>query len=438
MVSNRRVLWAGCLLLLAAVRAYLEVPNPRQSYEVTLTRDVEPILHRHCITCHNPDGIGPFSLLSREDTLRMARMIKEVVQTRRMPPWSANPVYGKFKNARQLAQAEIDTITQWVEGGRLIGPESDTPRVSQTPDWKIGKPDVIFKIPVEMHLPPAGIVPYAEFTIPSGFTEDRWVQAAEVQPGNPRVLHHMTVIANAPGAGDVEVGAFQGLARGLLCSFTPGTDPMMLASGQAMRIPKDTTFNVTLHYTTTGKPETDRTCFGFVFAKSPPSSEVFAAMTANIDFTIPPRHPDYKVEASVVVPRDAFLHAMTPHMHMRGKAFEYIAHYPDGGSETLLEVLRYNFDWQTSYILEEPVRLPAGTRIQTIATYDNSAANPANPDPDRAVSFGRETWDEMLGGLMQISWASGGLYDLSVAKAISSDANRSDLTLAESPGTGDN
>jgi mono/diheme cytochrome c family protein len=374
----------------------------------TYAKEVSRLVQAKCSSCHHPGGIGPFSLLTYRQTKGWGEMIKEVVSQRRMPPWHADPAVGKFKNDRRLTDQEIATIVTWIDGGRPMGNEADLPEpVKYSEDWRIPGPDAVFELPAEQTIAPSGVVPYREIEVPTNFTEDKWLQAIEARASNPKVVHHIIVFVRSP---EMQVGErqdFQRLGRGFLVGFAPGVIPTVLQPGYAVKVPKGSSLIFQMHYTPTGKNETDRSQLGIVFAKEPPQHEVVTATTINGDFLIPAGDPNYQVIAESVIPDNAVLYSMTPHMHYRGKSFEYIAHYPDGKSETLLRVPNYDFNWQTSYILETPARLPKGTRIETIAHFDNSANNKANPDPTKPVRWGEQTWEEMMIGWMNISWENG-------------------------------
>jgi len=373
----------------------------------TYAKDVSRLMQAKCADCHHPGGIGPFSLLTYRQTKGWGEMIKEVVSQRRMPPWHADPSVGKYKNDRRLTDDEINTIVKWVDGGQPLGNEADLPApVEFSETWRIPGPDAVFELPSEQTIGASGVVPYREIEVPTNFTEDRWVQMIEARPTNAKVVHHIIVFMRSPEMQDGDRQDFQRLGRGFLVGFAPGVIPTVLEPGYAVKVPKGTTLIFQMHYTSTGKHEVDRSQLGLVFAKEPPKHEVVTATTINGDFVIPAGDPNFRVVAQSVIPDDGVLYAMTPHMHYRGKSFEYIAHYPDGKSETLLRVPNFDFNWQTSYVLDTPARLPKGTRIETIAHFDNSANNKANPDPTKPVKWGEQTWEEMMIGWMTMSWAN--------------------------------
>lgn len=395
---------ALCLCCLAGFAGLAQDQAPAQNTP-TYAKDISRLMQKHCADCHHPGGIGPFSLLTYRQTKGWAEMIKEVVTDRRMPPWHADPEVGKFKNDRRLSDEEIQTIVNWVDNGRPMGNEADMPPpITFSQEWRIPTPDAVFEMPKEVTINPQGVVPYMEFEVPTNFTEDKWLQAIEVRPGNPKVVHHIIIFVRSPEMVAGEKEEFQRIGRGFLVGFAPGTIPTIYQPGYAVKVPKGSTFIFQMHYTPTGKTEVDKSKLGIVFAKEPPQHEMITATTVNFDFQIPAHDPNYRVEAVSELPADAMLYAMTPHMHYRGKSFEYIAHFPDGRSERLLCVPNYDFNWQTTYVLEQPVLLPKGTKMQTIAHFDNSANNKYNPDPSRPVRWGEQTWEEMMIGWMGLSW----------------------------------
>lgn len=397
-----RMLLAACLLAMLGLGvAYAQT----QAEGVTYAKEVSRILYKNCAECHRPGGIGPFSLLTYRQAKGWSKMIKEVVTEGRMPPWHADPAIGKFRNDRRLGQEDIAALVSWVDGGMPLGDETQLPEPPEFDEnWRIGHPDVVFEMPREVTINPTGVVPYMEIEVPTNFTEDKWIKAMEAKPGNSKVVHHIIIFNRAPQFTAGEREDFQRIGRGFLVGFAPGVIPEELPDGYAVKIPAGSTLIFQMHYTPTGKTEVDRSAFGIKFADGPPTHEVVTATTVNFEFTIPPNDPNYRVEAESVVPADVLLLAMTPHMHYRGKSFEYIVHYPDGKSETLLRVPRYDFNWQTTYKLTEPARLPKGTRIQCVAHFDNSANNPYNPDPNKAVKWGDQTWEEMMIGWMSMAW----------------------------------
>ena len=360
--------------------------------------DVLPILQRRCQTCHRPGEAAPMPLLTFEQTRPWAKSIREAVRLKRMPPWHADPAYGKFRNDLSMTFAEIETLIAWVDAGAQEGNRSDAPPAREFVNgWRIAKPDVVFQIPRESNVPASGTLEYVYLSVPTGFTEDRWVEMAEVRPSNRSVVHHAIVYVKPPASD----GWFS--ARQYLAGYAPGMSPQIWKPGQARLVPAGSDLVFQLHYTVSGKAATDRTEVGMVFARKPPSERVMAMSTGNHWLEIPPGANDHQVDSSVTMPQDVTLVAMRPHMHLRGKAFEFRAVYPTGEAEVLLRVPRYDFNWQPYYYLDKPRPLPRGTRIECTARYDNSPNNPRNPDPTATVRWGEQSWEEMMLGWFDVT-----------------------------------
>ncbi len=391
---------------------------------VTFAGDVAPIFYKHCVVCHRPGQIAPMSLLTYREARPWAKAIREVVLDREMPPWYADPQYGEFINDRRLSPEEIETIVAWVDSGAREGDPQQMPPPPSFPDaqWTIGKPDVVLSMTEEAHIPADGVVPYKYYVVPTPFTEDVWVQAAEIKRGNPNVVHHVIITVREPGEGplpppgelrvggervdaerDNRSGDGQRRSRprnpdGMLVGWAPGMTPLVLRPGQAKLIKKGSVLIFQMHYTTTGTPATDRTSVGLIFARSPVEKRVITAGAFARNLVIPPGHPNYESRSYFDFKEDAHILSFMPHMHLRGKDFEYRLIYPDGTSKVLLRVPRYNFNWQLEYWVKEPIAAPRGSRLECIAHHDNSANNKYNPDPTQEVRWGQQTWEEMMIG----------------------------------------
>jgi hypothetical protein len=370
--------------------------------------DVAPILRRRCVACHSKGQIAPFALTTYRQASGWAEAIAEAVEERRMPPWHADPAYGTFANDAHLTDDEIHILTAWARGSRERGAvDSIEPPSWMQPSggWSIPRPDLVVAIPQPFHVPAEGIVDYQQFVVDPGFREDRWIAAAEIQPGNRAVVHHCSVFLTPPGAGEPE---YTPGALGSLClaATAPGTPPMVLPPGMAKRVPAGWRLVFVIHYTTTGTAQSDQTRLGLTFAApTDVRREVATRLLYDPALQIPPHAPDHRVEKSWQAPADLLLLAMFPHMHLRGKSFRYEAAYPDGTNETLLFVPHYDFNWQNRYVLAKPKRIPAGTTLRCIAHYDNSTANPANPDPNATVLTGKQSSDEMFNGYFDVALA---------------------------------
>jgi hypothetical protein len=383
---------------------------------VTFNKQVLPILEKRCQDCHRPGEAAPMSLLSYQDARPWAKAIRQAVVTKKMPPWFADPKYGHFSNDRSLSQAEIDTLVAWVDGGAKEGDSQDAPPPRKFVEgWDIGQPDLVLQMPNAFHVPAKGSVEYQYVIIPTGLTEDKWVMASEVRPTNRAVMHHVITSIREPGSkwmadeqpGVVFVppkGSRAGqLLEGGLSGYVPGQalpPPGSPRRATLLKAGSDIVFQ--LHYTPNGTPVEDQTKIGIVFAKEPPAERLMGGNSAAFRFAIPPGDDNYEVEASSTVPYDCDLFSMMPHAHLRGKSFEYRIVRPDGTSETVLSVPHYDFHWQLTYYLEQPIHLPKGTKIEVTAHYDNSVNNPNNPDATKEIHWGEQTWEEMMMGYYSV------------------------------------
>jgi len=395
----------------------------------TFSKDVAPILYKNCVGCHRPGEIGPMSLLTYDDARPHAKAIRDEVGDGNMPPWHADPKYGKFANDRSLSAGDRETLLRWANNGAPQGDPKDLPPAPRFVDgWRVGEPDLVLTIP-EYKVPADGFVEYEYIELATNLAEDRWIQALEVRPGNREIVHHVIVSARPPQperrpAGfrfaegmDVPAGQTGGppeaedgpkRARGVsrfprpqrtgvsIGGFAPGSSTITFEPGTAMLLRKGSTIVLQMHYTTNGKEAIDRTKIGFFFARQAPTEEMRFASLANGNFMIPAGAADHAVTAEMVTTADVTLRQMLPHTHLRGKSWEYTATYPDGRSEILLAVPKYDFNWQTDYVFAQPKKLPKGTKIRAVAHYDNSAANKSNPDPKVDVKWGDQTWEEMM------------------------------------------
>ena len=411
-----RLLTFGVLCAAAASAA----TNPPQ---VTFSKDVLPVLQKNCQTCHRPGEAAPFSLLTYKEARPWAAAMKEAVLSKKMPPWFADPHYGKFANDPSLSKPEIDTLVAWAETGAKEGNLSDAPKALAFENgWRIGKPEWVIEMPAAFDVPAAGTVDYQYFLVPTGFKEDKYVRLAEARPGNRQLVHHIIAFIREPGSPwmkDLKPGVpfvpKQDTRRGggdggggfggeFLVGYAPGTVPELLKEGQAKLIKAGSDIILQMHYTANGKAGTDKSRVGFVFTNEAPKERVFMLAAADGKFAIPPGDPNYEVHSTFQIQADTKLESFLPHMHFRGKDFEYRAKYPDGKTETLLSVPKYDFNWQLSYYLQQPKVLPKGTIIECTAHFDNSANNKYNPDPTKEVHFGEQTWEEMMIGFFEVSF----------------------------------
>lgn len=391
--------------------------EPKQtSSEVTYAKHVAPILQNRCVSCHRDGQIAPFTLTKYDDVVAWADMCLEVIDDGRMPPWSANPAHGEFLNDARLSSEEKELFQKWVDAGTPEGDPNDMPPPREFVDgWQIPKPDAVYKMPVEFEVPANGTVPYKHFIWDPGFKEDKWVYGAEARPGNPEVVHHLFLFYIPPGQ---EKHRPQDPLYNAIAAFAPGMPPIIGPEKYAVRIPAGSKLGFQVHYTPNGKATTDRSEAAVVFSDPEKvEKEVRVAAAMNFKFLIPPNHPNYPIAAEKTFKEDTYLYTLTPHMHFRGKAFRFTAHYPDGKEEILLDVPRYDFNWQIVYLLKKPKFLPAGTVMKLEGHFDNSADNPLNPDPAQFVRWGDQTWDEMMLGSMTVSAAN---QDLRAERAAAS------------------
>jgi peroxiredoxin len=404
-----RELLAGKPIRVPAAPAFgCLIPKPSRANTnagVTYHRDVAPILQAHCQACHRPGEVAPFALLTYGDARHWARMIAEVIGNGTMPPWHASPDYGHFRNERRLSAEQKQVIQKWADAGCPEGDPDDGQAPVHWPDgWAIGKPDLLLKMPTPFRVPAEGVIDYQHVIVDPHSTTDLWVTAAEIRPGNRRVLHHCNVYLHPPGAADDEVYETAGtLGSFCLLPWTPGSGPLRLPAGMAKRIPAGWKLHFVLHYTPIGTPADDQTSIGLVLAdQRDVHKEVATKLVNDDDLRIPPGVPAYRVEHTWTAEQDMLLLSLFPHLHVRGKAFRYAAEYPDGTAEVLLDVPAYDFNWQHRYELVEPKRLPAGTVVRCTAVYDNSKGNPFNPDPTVEVHAGPQSWDEMFNGYFEV------------------------------------
>jgi hypothetical protein len=377
------------------------VLQPQADSDVTYSRQIARIFQDHCVSCHRPGEIGPFSLTSYDEVVGWAAMIREVVSEQRMPPWHANPKHGAFINDARLSDEEKSLIDRWVEAGAPEGDQAELPPPREyVTGWQIGEPDMVVYMREEpFDVPAKGEVRYQYFVVDPGFTEDKWVQLAECRPDNRAVVHHIIVAVVPPEAQGGRRRGGLNLENDWLVATAPGARPLLLPEGLAKRIPAGSKLVFQMHYTPNGTAQQDRSCVGFVFADpATVKKEVRTDKAANPRFNIPPGADNHKVEATRRFESDTLLLAMFPHMHLRGKAFRYTAIAPDGQKEILLDVPRYDFNWQNTYELAEPRLMQKGSQLFCEAWFDNSEDNLANPDPTQSVRWGDQTWEEMMIG----------------------------------------
>ena len=377
---------------------------------VTFNRDVLPVLQKNCQECHRPGEVAPMSLLTYSEARPWAKALKAAVVSQKMPPWFADPKYGHFTNDRRLSPQEIETISSWADSGAPEGDAKDKPAAKTfTTGWKI-KPDMVIEMPEAYQLQAKGTINYQYIRVKGNITQDLWVEAAEMRPSNPKVLHHGKVWVLPPGskwmAEAVPGKPYEGRATGkndqmdgndILGKFNPGLGSQSFdIGGSAKLIPKGSDFVFELHYTSSGQPTSDTSKVGLVLAKGKPSTRYYLTpgTPAALNMVIPPGDGNAEIVAESTLGVDAKLTYVQPHMHLRAKDYELRLIYPTGETQTVVKS-KWDFDWQLGYDLKEPIVMPKGTRLLTIVHYDNSANNKFNPDAQQTVYWGPQNWDEM-------------------------------------------
>jgi hypothetical protein len=376
-------------------------PAEAAARAVTYHNRVSRILQRSCVECHRDGEAAPFTLDEYAGVKDHLAMIRKTVTKGIMPPWFADPSVGHWANDRSLPARDKADLLAWIEAGGPEGDAADAPVARAfAPGWRIGQPDVVFETPTEFEIPATGAMPYQRVMVQTKLPEDKWVRAVEIRPTHPDVVHHVLVfvvyppdhpkLGQQPPTEDGIKGYFAGLV--------PNSGHHVYPAGTAKLLPRDALLIFQIHYTPNGKAVTDRPKIGFVFDDAAPEHELITTAAANKRLRIPPGDPNHEVVANYRFGGPARITSFSPHSHVRGKAYRYELTYPDGRHERVLEIPRYDFNWQLEYVLREPIDVPRGTVLRVTAWYDNSPANPANPDPTKLVRFGDQTWDEMMIG----------------------------------------
>jgi hypothetical protein len=407
---------------------------------VTFTKDIAPILNERCVQCHRPGSIAPMSLLDYRSARPWAKSIREAVVSRKMPPWFADPRYGHFANDARLNPRQIETIKAWVDGGAAEGDPKDLPKAPDFAEgWALGKPDIVVDIGETFAVKP-GADDYEHFVVPTNFKEGIWIRAAELRPGNRRVVHHAhvnpvlreeqtgpatiqsmnsvgpylehegnltrirkdaPVLDNACAADAPNLPYIHGFQEGALASFLPGRQPDIFPDGSAKWIPPGTQLEFSIHYARVGEAQTDRTSVGLYLAPGPPPRVLHRMDLRNFFFLIPAGDGNHEVKRCYTFEKDKLLLSITPHMHFRGKDVRYDVTRPNGNKEVLLAVPHYSFDWQLVYRFQDPILIEKGSVLTLTAHFDNSANNPANPDPTKAVRWGDKSEEEMFSNYLE-------------------------------------
>lgn len=393
-VANPITQAVGCLIALPknSTMASSSPSIAPETPSVTYCDQVVRVLQKHCVECHRGGEIGPFSLTDFDEVVGWADMAVEVIDNGRMPPWHATDDHASFSNARLMPELDRQVLRDWVVAGTPYGDAADLP---PTPEFVAGwqlprEPDLVLEMRDKpFQVPAEGVVEYQYYVAKTNFPNDRWVKAAEVIPGNRGVVHHAIAFIRPPDGSDFR-------KQGLLSAYVPGQRQSALPDGYAQRIPAGSRIVFQMHYTPTGKPETDITKVGMVFVdESEVTHEVFTLGALEQDFEIPPHAANHAVDSKFGwFPNDGKLLSIMPHMHLRGKSFRFDIRR-DRKDETVLKVPAYDFNWQHNYKLSDPMPLADIDQLRFTATFDNSADNPFNPDPTEYVTWGDQTWQEM-------------------------------------------
>lgn len=385
----------GCLLP--------EVKSAATKVADTYHNRISRIMAQHCVECHRDGGVAPFRLDNYADVKSRAKMIDYVIEKGIMPPWFAKPESGPspWKNDRSLVAADRDALKAWLAGPMPEGDPKDAPQPKTfDPQWKIGKPDAVVTIPKPFAVKAEGIMPYQNVIVPTGLTEDKWVSRLEVQPTARQVVHHVLIFVVPPSAQGAEFDPLEEVS-GFFAAYVPGNNTLIYPDGFAKKLPAGSSLRFQIHYTPNGEATQDQTRLGLVFAKAKPEHEVHTAGITNFGLVIPPGAENHRAAASMSVPMDIKVMSLMPHMHVRGKACRYDLIRSDGSRSTMLDVPRYDFNWQLAYDYREPVTVEKGSKIEFAAWYDNSPNNPNNPDPKKTVRWGLQTYDEMHLGYLE-------------------------------------
>ena len=392
-VDSRQVASADCAI------DFPELARRAEHKNISYAKTIAPMLNDNCVSCHREGGIGPWAMTDYNMVRGFSLMIREVVRTQRMPPWHADPHVGEFSNDRSLSNDEIRTLVHWVEAGAPRGEGADllAENSQSWPIWAMGEPDVIIDIPPE-DVPASGVVDYKYKMVTNPLDKDVWVKAAEIIPGDRSVLHHVITSFGELETEGRRAGRLKRGTGGGLGGYVPGAEGKPFPDDTGILLPAGATIEFQMHYTPAGLATTDTSRMGLYLHEEPPEHKLDNMVLLNPRILIPAGAPNHSEVMVRTFDQDVLVYSLLPHAHYRGKASEFVAHFPDGTQETLLSVPRYDFNWQTNYDLKEPRFLPAGTKIVHRTWWDNSARNPANPDATRDVPWGQQSWDEMLFG----------------------------------------
>lgn len=374
---------------------------------MTFHNRISRIIQQNCVECHQESGLAPFSLERYEDLKSHRAMIEREVNRNQMPPWFAAPMTMKghpgWSNDRSLSATDKRDLLSWLKSEMPLGDSADAALAVPMPaiGWQIGKPDLVYQLTSPIEIPAQGKMPYQHRTIETKLIEDTWIQAVEIRPKDPSVVHHVLVFVAPPESVGEEDRESPDDRRGFFAGYVPGTSAMIFPEGYGKKLPKGSRLRFQIHYTPNGHKTVDQMQFGMRVARAKPAHELHVFGVANPGLRIPAGAANHVEVARQLVPTDLNLMAFMPHTHVRGKAFKYEIQYPDNRRETLLDVPRYDFNWQLRYKLARPIAVPKGSTIIATATYDNSEGNKANPDPSKTVFWGQQTDEEMMLGYLE-------------------------------------
>jgi hypothetical protein len=394
----------------------VDFPKRDHPAAISYSRTIAPLLARNCVGCHQQGGIAPWAMSGYDKVKGFAPMIREVVRTQRMPPWHADPHVGKWVGDRGLTPEEAATLVHWVESGAPRGDGADPlgePRALAS-EWTLGQPDLVLTLPA-YEVPATGVVSYQYVTVANPLDRPVWVRAAALVPGDRTVVHHVLTGYNAASAGGAGLAGRAGGRAGAgalgisvfessLTGYVPGMDAHAFPDNTGVLIEPGGSFVFQIHYTPTGKATRDITRFGLYFHKDAPRYVMRNVVAVNPLLSIEPNAPAHEETAYIPFDKPAIIYSLFPHAHYRGASSKFEIQYPDGRVELLLSVPRYDFNWQRDYIFDKPLEVPAGAKIIHTTVYDNSKQNPGNPDADKRVPFGEQSWDEMLYGGIRYRW----------------------------------
>ena len=396
----KRLIVVGMVFFAVGLTLQAQAPAPAPA--VTFAKDVAPILYSKCISCHRPGEVAPMSLQSYDEARPWAKAIKQKVAARQMPPWFADPSVGTFANDARLTDKQIDTIAKWVDAGAPRGNPKDEPALPKlTEGWQLGEPDYIITLPT-VNIPAEGRDYFPTPNLTLDLPEDHWIRALEIRPGNRAVTHHSVIFAadlGAAGRGGLLNDASGAL--NVLGVWAVGTPPTVYPDGTGRWVRKGQMIRTNLHYHPNGTPQTDTTRIGLYFGKGELKKEVVSGVSGSLTLRIPAGAANHELRSTVIIDQDINIVSYFPHMHLRGKDMSLTALLPDGTRKPLLNVPAYDFNWQLFYYPKETVTLPKGTLVDLVAHYDNSAANRNNPNPNKEVTFGEQSSDEMMFGVFE-------------------------------------